>query len=184
MSRSWLAGVIFFLCTDVVFSQVLNAEFTKGMAYELDGRATMHALTANQAKRSADPALRAYWRAYHRLEEFSRPRYEEKARELGIALPNQRWIAAKARVFSWLPGFMFSRAMADLRSRTIIYVDTLRRLAELGPAEGQAFYAYMVRQELLQVRLMDLALAGDYLAAEPLVAGFIAQESAMLEQER
>jgi len=183
MSRSLLVGVIFFLCTDVVFSQVLNAEFTRGMSYELDGRATMHALTANMARRTADPALRAYWRAYHRLEEFSRPRYEEKARELGIALPNPRWVAAKARMFSWLPGFLFSRIMGDLRSRTIVYVDTLRRLAELGPAEGQAFYAYMVRQELLQVRLMDLALAGDYLAAEPLVAGFIAQESAMLEQE-
>ncbi|MNR01193.1 hypothetical protein D3C85_1169910 [compost metagenome] len=76
---------------------------------------------------------------------------------------------------------MISGAISDLRDRTVAYVERLRWLSEVGPAEGRDFYTYMVRQELLQVQLMDIALRKEYLAAEDLVAQFIAQESVVRE---
>ena len=179
MLRYSVVGVWFLLllCVDVSAAKMPSSEFVAGMSYELDGRATMHAVTAKMAKRFEDGPMHVYWSAYNRLEEFSRPRYEAIAKRLGIKLPGKTWVAVKARIITWLPDFMISGVVADLRKRTIVYVDKLRRLAEIGPAEEKDFYAYMVRQELLQVQLMDLALKEEYVAAENLVAKFIARES-------
>lgn len=69
-------GLFLFLCVEVVASEMPSPEFIKGMSYEFDGRATMHAITANMAKRFDEGEMNTYWSSYHRLEEFSRPRYE------------------------------------------------------------------------------------------------------------
>jgi hypothetical protein len=171
----WL---LLFLWFDTSASEMPNSEFIDGMAYELDGRATMHAITANMAERYADGPMHTYWSSYHRLEAFSKPKYENIARVFGVALPGKTWISVKSKVISCLPGFMIPGALADLRKRTIAYVDKLRWLSEIGPAEERDFYAYMVRQELMQVQLMELALREEYVAAESLVAEFISRESA------
>lgn len=174
-------GLFFFLCVEVVASEMPSPEFIKGMSYELDGRATMHAITANMAKRFDEGEMNTYWSSYHRLEEFSRPRYENIARVLGIELPGRTWVSIKARVISWSPGFMMPWVIENLRNRTVEYVERLRWLSGIGPAEEREFYAYMVRQELMQIQLMDLALKKEYAAAEDLVARFIAQESVARE---
>lgn len=181
--RCFLAGfwLLLSLCTDVAASEMPSPEFIKGMYYELDGRATMHAITANMANRFEEGAMRNYWKSYHQLEEFSRPKYERMAKAFGIELPGRTWISVKSKVISWLPGLMISGAISELRSKTVVYVERLRWLSEIGPAEERDFYAYMVRQELLQVQLMDIALRKEYLAAEDLVAQFIAQESVVRE---
>ncbi|MBC9251166.1 hypothetical protein A9179_12850 [Pseudomonas alcaligenes] len=180
---SWVSvWLLLFFRFDVVASEMPGSEFFDGMFYELDGRATMHAITANMAERFEAGPLHTYWSSYHRLEEFSRPKYERVAGILGVQLPNRSWILIKAKAISCLPQFMMSKVMSGLRQRTIVYVERLRRLSEIGPAEGHDFYAYMVRQELLQVQIMDLALREEYSAAEELVAQFITQESAMSDR--
>lgn len=149
------------------------------MAYELNGRAAMHAITANMAKRFSEGVMHVYWNSYHQLEEFSRPRYERVAGVFGIELPGKAWVSIKARMVSWLPGFMIPLVLSGLRNRTVAYVGRLRWLSEIGPAEESDFYAYMVRQEVLQVKLMDIALGKECLAAKDLVEQFIAHESAL-----
>ncbi|WP_147310758.1 hypothetical protein [Pseudomonas citronellolis] len=156
---------------------MLNPEFVKWMAYELNGRAMMHAITANMARRFNEGAVHVYWSSYHQLEAFSKPRYEHVARVFGIELPNESWISVKSRVVSWLPGFMIPGAISGLRNRTVAYIEHLRWLSGIGPAEEKDFYAYMVRQEALQVRLMDVALGTELLVAKGLVEQFIAQET-------
>lgn len=159
--------------------KILGSGFVKWMAYELNGRATMHALTSDMARRFNEGPMHVYWSSYHQLEEFSRTRYEAAARIFGIELPGKSWVSIKSRVISWLPGFMIPSAILWLRDRTVAYVERLRWLSEIGPAEAGNFYSYMVRQEILQVQLMGFALEEEYSAAKSLVERFIAQESAM-----
>lgn len=179
MRRCWLVSMwlLFFLSFEVRASEVLSPEFIDGMSYELNGRAAMYAITANMAARFGRGPKHVYWSAYHRLESFSRPRYRAFAERFGIQLPGKTWISIKSKALSGLPVIMLPSIFSDLRKRTIVYVDKLRALSEIGPAEESDFLDYMVRQELLQVKLMDLLLRNEYLAAEELVADFIARES-------
>lgn len=149
------------------------------MAYELNGRAMMHAITANMSQRFNEGLMHAYWSSYHKLEEFSRPQYERVAKVFEIELLDKFFILIKSRVICWLPDCVIPLILTGLRKRTVAYVERLRWLAEIGPAEEREFFEYMVRQELLQVKLMDLALGNEYQLASHLVERFINQESAV-----
>lgn len=178
VSRRVIAAFFLFFCVgEAVSAQVKSSEFMEGLSYELDGRATMLSIAVRMAKRFEGEDKYIYWRSYQRLEEFSRPRYEGVAKRLGVGLPNETWVSVKAVFFSGLPNFLISIVISSLHERTVIYVEKLRRLGQIGPAEEKEFYGYMVRQELLQVQLIECALREDYLGAETIVAEFIAKES-------
>lgn len=177
----WLVGMWFLFLSsfEVRASEVLSPEFIDGMSYELNGRATMHAVTANMAARFKRGPKHVYWSSYHRLESFSQPRYKAFAKKFGIQLPGETWISIKSKALSGFPEFMVPGIFSDLRKRTVAYVDQLKALSEIGPVEERTFLDYMVRQEELQVKLMGVLLREDYLAGEELVAEFVARESAV-----
>jgi len=179
MFRCWLAAIFFFLylCGNAIASEMKSRDFVKGISYELEGRATMRAITASLSDRFEEGELHVYWSSYNRLEEFSKGRYEKVARRLGIELPGNTWILTKAKIVSFLPEFAILLVLKDLRERTIVYIDKLQKIAEIGPVEEGEFYGYMIRQEKLQVELMDLALSGKYMVADDVVNQFIDRES-------
>ncbi len=78
MRKYWLISMwlLFCLSFEVRASEVLSPDFIDGMSYELNGRASMHAVTANMAARFGEGEKHVYWRSYHQLENFSKPRYK------------------------------------------------------------------------------------------------------------
>jgi hypothetical protein len=156
----------------------LDPAFVAGMKYELDGRATMRAVSQRLAARMTGEPMAQFWAAYHRLEEFSQPRYRQVIDDLGLPTPNPNWVRFKAALIALIPRFLMTPVLKILHKRTGAYVGKLRHLGTIGPAQHQSFYAYMVAQESLQIELQAAALAEDYPGAARLVDAFISRESA------
>ncbi|WP_431823758.1 hypothetical protein [Burkholderia sp. F1] len=134
--------------------------FIKGFRYELANRAFALRAIARVARRLDGDARLPFWEAYLKLEQFNAPRYRAAARTWGLDAAPGWWTRGKAWAVGSVPKLLLTSLLKFVYSQTVPYLEELRNLRRIGPAEAHAFLDYVVDQEAVQVEMMRLALDG------------------------
>lgn len=150
--------------------------FEQGFRAELANREFARIGMAATAIRTEKHETAPFWRAYDRLERFNAPRYRAAAQRLGISDSTGAGARLRGRLVGWMPNSLRRESIRFAFPRTVEYVEDLRRLAAIGPTSEADFFDYMLRQEELQVNMMEAMLRGRNVAAESLVDRFIGDE--------
>lgn len=137
-------------------------EFIKGFKHELSNRAFALRTAERLSKRLEGDEQHTFWQAYLKLEQFNLLRYQAAAFNWDLDSNTGWWPEIKAWIVSWAPSALMEPALKATHASTVRYVETLRSLQQIGPADSQDFLNYMVAQEILQVEMMELALRGEY----------------------
>ncbi len=136
--------------------------FIKGFKHEQANRAFAMRSAERLSKRLEGDVQHPFWQAYLRLEQFNAPRYQAAALAWDLDSNTGWWPEVKAWVVGLAPKILMEPALKITHTSTVRYVETLRDLQRIGPADSQDFLNYMVAQEILQVEMMELALRGEY----------------------
>lgn len=154
-----------------------NSVFMEGMRYELANRAFSLQVSERLSQRLEGEIQQQFWLDYLKLEKFNAPRYQAVAVKLGLETRPGCWTGFKAWLVGSVPTFYLETALESAYEKTAIYLDKLQELQRIGPQEQRVFLDYMLAQEVLQLKMMDLALAGRYEDVSREVNNFITQHT-------
>lgn len=157
---------------------MISEDFARGFRYELANRAFALRATNGVARRLDDDPRRCFWASYARLEQFNAPRYREAARRWGMDPSPRAWTRFRGAASGAAPKALLNPLLKLAHPMTVDYVAELRRLRTIGPEDGDAFLGYVVDQEVLQVEMMRLAIAGRHNEVVHLVESFLAKNRA------
>ncbi|AZC23950.1 MULTISPECIES: hypothetical protein [Pseudomonas] len=136
--------------------------FIHDFARELANRAFALITVRRLCERLEGDKSQVFWKTYWDLELFNADRYGAAARHWGLDATPAAMTRLKAWLISSTPKVLLGALVRVFHKGTIDYVDWLRKLRQAGPVEARAFLDYMVEQEVLQVEMMQLAIAGRY----------------------
>lgn len=155
-----------------------NKAFLKALRHEIQNRAfALTALRPLLSKYSA-PEDVAFFKAWIAFEEYNQRRYAPYAEKYRIS-QTAGWSAR-------LRAGMANRAAALLSERVVLnfmlketknHVSKLAAMAELGPQEDKSFLSYVVKQERLQVELLELRIKGETRKATTLLTCFVSEHA-------
>jgi len=147
--------------------------FLDGLQYELNNRAFARASMTKLANEPSNGHTQAFFRAYLALENLNQQKYEPIAHKYDLSV-NDGVVALKiygARAASW----MFSEKMLSvLTDATIAYVEKLRTLRDLAPADDRAFFEYVIAQEQAQADALQHARDGRFDLGAKVLEDFVA----------
>ncbi len=152
---------------------VLSPAFIEGFKSEIANRNFSKLTTKAMAERFKNQKNFLFWESYHKLEQLNSKHYSRIASYWGISTDISYWTKIKALVMSVIPSVFIDSTLKSALTRTEDYVVLLKELNAVGPSSERGFLDYMVKQEVLQVDIMKLALAGEFDAAADAVDDFI-----------
>lgn len=150
------------------------ADFDEGFRAEYANRVFARVGMAASAVRTRSHESGPFWTAYARLEEFNADVYARASTRMRI--PDISVTAARRRgwIVGLIPNPLRRESIRFAFPRTVEHAEDLHRLAALGPESERVFLDYMVRQEELQVQLMEKMLRRRYEDCIHLVDDFLA----------
>lgn len=159
---------------------MFSKAFIKGFRYELANREFALRVVTRMAERTSEDGKQAFWITYSELEQFNAMHYRAVAQLWGVDV-EPSWIT---RFRAWAAGGLLillqGPMMRFVYSETVKYVTVLRNLRKIGPADAALFLNYMVEQEELQIRMMELAFTERYAEVGEMVDMFFLKYSGVL----
>ncbi|MEL4297395.1 MULTISPECIES: hypothetical protein [Acinetobacter] len=150
-----------------------SEQFIQGIQYELQNRAFALKAITRISIRMQGTAEYVFWDAYRKLEQFNTPRYAAYAHKLGLDATPSFLTEAKAWTMSSIPALFLNQLLQLVHTRTIVYMENLKKVRTLGSVEDRAFLNYMIAQEQLQIEFMELAIKKQYQEIKPRLDQFI-----------
>lgn len=141
---------------------MVSKNFIKGIKYEIANRAFALDAIGRIANRVKGRPEYAFWHSYEQLEKFSAPKYEKFAVKLGLDPTPSFYTKSRAWSTCLIPTSLLGPTLKLVCFLTKIYLKDLKKVRELGNIEDVDFLDYMVEQEELQIKLMELAILGRY----------------------
>lgn len=176
MLRQPLKHLVHMLCLLALVRPAVadDAAYLAALDKELDNRAVALDVVPALAERHAGTAQGRFWSAYAVLEAAQLPRYQAQARRHDLQRTRSGGFKAQASLaFSWLQEKAFVKMLANA---TADYLAELQAVPRPDDAETQAFWAYVIEQERVQVEALAQAREGDYDTAAATLQRFVAEQ--------
>lgn len=154
--------------------------FAKGFRYELANREFALRVVTRMADRASEVEERSFWTAYSELERFNAIHYRAAAQLWGFDIEAGYLTKLKAWAVGGLLILMHGPMFKFVYDETVKYVEVLKNLRNIGPADASLFLNYVVEQEELQVKIMQMAFLERYSEVSEIVDAFFLKYNGVL----
>lgn len=151
---------------------MFSEAFAKGFRYELANREFALRVVTRLADRVTGEEERSFWSTYSELERFNSIHYRAAAQLWGFDIQPGYLTKLKAWVVGTLLIILQGPMLKLVYDETVKYVDSLRNLRSMGPPDASLFLNYVVEQEELQVRMMQMAFTERFSEVSDIVDAF------------
>lgn len=159
---------------------MLSKAFVKGFQYELANREFALRVVMRMADRAVGAEEQSFWSAYSELERFNALHYRAAAQVWGFDMEPGYLTRLKAWAVGWMLFFSRGPTMRRVYFETVKYVEVLRHLRNIGPADASLFLNYVVEQEELQIKIMRMAFTERFAEVSEIVDAFFLKYNGVL----
>lgn len=168
------------ITTGVRGRAMFSKAFAKGFRYELANREFALRVVTRMADQASGVEQRSFWSTYSRLERFNAMHYRAAAQSWGFAINSGYVTRLRAWAAGWLLLLLHGVMLKFIYAETVKYVDVLKNLRNIGPADAALFLNYVVEQEELQVKMMQMAFTERFSEIDDFVDAFFLKYNGVL----
>ena len=140
--------------------------------YEINNRAFARKTIPYIAEMMKGSEEEGFWIAFSRLEKLSEPLYADMANKHGLEINT-----LKVNIKTWTLNFAMriapGKAMKLRSDATLKYVEKLKLLPGLSNPDERAFFEYVLAQEQIQLKGVQLRNQGKYDDAADVINSFV-----------
>ncbi len=164
-------------------SAARDEQFLELFDMEIQNRAFALKVNKDLGAAAADDATKAFYVAWIAFEEFLQRAYAPVAQKYGLSQAPRAGANMQVGLARFGAGVLPDSVMTQMVLQdTINYLEKLKELYRVSPAEDHAFFAFVVKHEEAQIEALRLRGDGNKEAAAQLLTAFVADNAAYAQE--
>lgn len=155
-------------------SETVPKELIEIFDYELQNRAFARGYFEELLVNDKENPAYSFFEAYYEMEMITQKKYAPYASKYNLETEARWWTRARMRLGMIMGDWFQDSFMKMMHKATIKYVEKLKKLEQLSPAEDLEFFRYVINQEQAQLDAVTHMVNGDMDKAVATINDFVA----------